>query len=146
MEQSLNQFFLEDHRRCDRAWADLEAAIDEGASEAVQPAWEFFAAAMERHFQMEERVLFPAFESRTGMIQGPTQVMRAEHDQMRGVLSQMSSSLASGDLETVLELGDTLLILAQQHNMKEEAVLYPMAEQHLHGDWEELYSRCQELD
>ena len=42
---------------------------------------------MLRHFEMEEAVLFPAFEEATGMTQGPTMVMHAEHVQMKGVLA-----------------------------------------------------------
>ena len=145
MDASLQQFFQGDHRSCDRAWAEVEQAVDVGRKDLIAPAWERFASAMERHFAMEEQVLFPAFEARTGMTQGPTQVMRAEHDQMRGVLGQMRSTLAAGETDTLLELGDTLLILAQQHNMKEEAVLYPMAEQHLRADWQELHARCAEI-
>ena len=146
MEPRLQQFFQDDHRSCDRAWSEVERAVDQRDEPEIAPAWERFAAAMERHFQMEERVLFPAFEARTGMRNGPTQVMRAEHEQMRGVLGQMRSTLAAGETETLLELGDTLLILAQQHNMKEEAVLYPMAEQQLGSDWAELHARCAEID
>ncbi len=135
MEPSLSQFFQGDHRSCDEAWAEVEAAVDDGQEAAARAAWERFARAMERHFQMEERVLFPAFEARTGMTGGPTH-------KMRGVLSQMAHAVAAVDLDAAVELGDTLLILTQQHNMKEEAVLYPMAEDYLGGEWGELHARC----
>jgi len=77
-------FFEGDHRRCDALWSQVEGAVDAGADEGA--AWRAFADAMERHFQMEEEVLFPRLEERTGMPPGagPTAVMRAEHAQMRG--------------------------------------------------------------
>ena len=49
-----------------------------------------FQDALLHHFAMEEEVMFPAFEARTGMTQGPTAVMRSEHRQMTDLLNRMS--------------------------------------------------------
>ena len=137
----LREFFITDHRDCDGLWAAVEAAGDPAATAS---AWEAFAVAMERHFRIEEEVLFPAFERATGMVgMGPTMVMRAEHEQMRGMLRTMAGCASSGDYEGVLDHGDTLLMLIQQHNVKEEGILYPMADQHLAGAWPELRAQLQ---
>jgi len=130
-------FFTTDHRASDALWADVEAAVDDDDSAAAQAAFVAFEAATRRHFAMEEEVLFPAFEKATGMTMGPTQVMRSEHEQMRGLLSQMAL-VAASDLAALVEHGDTLLMLTQQHNLKEEGMLYPMAEAHLGAEWPEL--------
>jgi iron-sulfur cluster repair protein YtfE (RIC family) len=45
------------------------------------------------------------------------------------------------DRDEILEVGETLLILMQQHNMKEEGILYPMVDQHLAPYREELMDR-----
>ncbi len=131
-------FFEGDHRRCDALWSQVEGAVDAGADEGA--AWRAFADAMERHFQMEEEVLFPRLEERTGMPPGagPTAVMRAEHAQMRGLLAQMEEAARGGQWEDLADQGDTLLMLTQQHNVKEEGILYPMADQALGADWEGL--------
>ena len=100
-----------------------------------------FLNEMEQHFQMEETVLFPTFEEISGMRQGPTQVMRMEHQQMRNLLARMSEAVSSGDGEKILEVGETMMILMQQHNVKEEGILYPMADQHLASYREELIER-----
>ena len=42
----------------------------------------------------------------------------------------MSEALSNGDREEILEVGETMMILMQQHNVKEEGILYPMADQH----------------
>jgi hemerythrin-like domain-containing protein len=128
------QFFSDDHRRCDELWAAVEEAADAGEEAKAVAAFAAFDAAMRRHLDMEEQVLFPAFEEATGMTMGPTRVMRAEHQQMRGVLDQMGQQ-AGHDLGAVVDLGDTLLMLIQQHNLKEEGMLYPMADAHLRGGW-----------
>ena len=65
------------------------------------------------------------------MRQGQTQVMRMEHQQMRNHLARISEAVSSGDREEILEVCETMMILMQQHNVKEEGILYPMADQHL---------------
>lgn len=124
-------FFSGDHQHCDELWAAVEAAAEGGDEAAAKAAFGIFAQAMRRHMDMEEQVLFPAFEKQTGMTMGPTRVMRLEHDQMRGLLGQMEGAPASA----LLDHGDTLLMLIQQHNVKEEGVLYPMCDAHLRGGW-----------
>ena len=88
--------------------------------------------------------MFPAFEQVSGMTGGgPTFVMRSEHEQMRGVLDQMAAAVAGGDVEEMLDLGDTLLMLVQQHNAKEEGILYPAADGMLGPQWAEMSTKLQ---
>jgi hemerythrin-like domain-containing protein len=72
------------------------------------------------------------------MTQGPTQMMRMEHIQMRELFDQLDASLKRQDSDAFLGDCETLLIIMQQHNMKEEQMLYPMADQVLAGEAEEL--------
>ncbi len=143
--RGLVEFFTLDHRRCDSSWVEVEAAAEAGDANAVQQSWSRFQGALLKHLRMEEEVLFPAFEQATGMTQGgPTFVMRSEHDQMRGLLEQMNSAANGGDYGELVDLGDTLLMLIQQHNQKEEHMLYPMAERALAADWTKLRERLVE--
>jgi len=105
-----------------------------------------FEAGMRRHFEMEEAILFPAFEEATGMTQGPTMVMRAEHVQMNGVLAQIQESLEIDDPDTTLGAGETLLMLIQQHNMKEEGMLYPMVDQQLTAQVPDLIQKMDAIE
>ena len=59
------------------------------------------------------------------------QVMRGEHIQLRELMASAEQALFSRDGETYAGEAETLLIMMQQHNMKEENVLYPMCDQHL---------------
>lgn len=79
-------------------------------------------------------MLFPAFEERTGQTMGPTQMMRSEHLQMRQLFAEMATALEQRSKDQCLGLADTLMMIMQQHNMKEEQVLYPMTEQVLGVD------------
>jgi hemerythrin-like domain-containing protein len=141
----LTAFFEQDHRDCDARWADVEELLDTRDVDAARPAWQKFNAGMRRHIAMEEEVLFPAFESAAKMAGGgPTTVMRMEHQQMRGLLDQIESAMESGDTEQALDIGDTLLMLIQQHNIKEEGMLYPMAENVLADHWSKLAALLEE--
>jgi len=141
---TLRELMADDHRRCDDAFVAVEQAIAAAAWDQAGKAFARFEQAMQRHFSAEETVLFPAFEQRTGMRMGPTQVMRAEHAQMRLLLEAAEGSLAARDAEDYSGNAETLLIMMQQHNMKEENVLYPMCEQTLADKGFELCSRVQE--
>jgi len=138
-DAGLVAYFTRSHRDCDDSWAEVEAAADARDDEALRARWQDFARGFRRHLAMEEALLFPALEAATGMRDaGPTHVMRAEHQQMRAVLDQMAAAMERGDREELLDQGDTLHILVQQHNVKEEGVLYPLAERTLAPRWPEL--------
>jgi len=65
---------------------------------------------------------------------GPTQVMRHEHAQARDLIEKLERAIENKDKETFLSAGESLMILIQQHNMKEEQILYPMSDQHLSSE------------
>ena len=140
----LAAFFATDHQDCDARWAELEEQLDGADDATAQKLWQTFDGSMRRHLAMEEDILFPAFDSRSGMGGGgPTAMMRMEHVQMRGLLDQIGAAIASGDTEEALDIGDTLLMLIQQHNMKEEGMLYPMAQNMLAGEWAGIASELE---
>ena len=58
-------------------------------------------------------------------------MMRHEHEQMRALLSQLAAACAARDGEAYAGTAETLLMLMQQHNMKEENILYPMCDRAL---------------
>jgi len=126
-------FLGSDHRACDDIFASAEAAVAQKNWDSARSLFDRFLAAMAHHLAMEETVLFPAFEARTHNSTGPTQVMRMEHEQMRGLLQDMASAVADANHSRFLGLSETLNMLMQQHNMKEENMLYPMSDQVL-GD------------
>ena len=120
-----------DHRRCDDIFAEVEQAVEAQEWDRASAAFSSFAKAMRLHFAAEEELLFPAFEAKSGMTMGPTQVMRGEHDQMRELIAAAQDALSAKDADDYSGNADTLLIMMQQHNMKEENVLYPMCDDHL---------------
>lgn len=143
-EAGLAGFFTQDHQECDARWAELEEHLEGADAATAQTLWKAFDNGMRRHLAMEEDVLFPAFDSRSGMGGGgPTAMMRMEHQQMRGLLDQIGAAIDAGDTDEALDVGDTLLMLIQQHNVKEEGMLYPMAQNMLSGEWASLAAQLQ---
>jgi DUF438 domain-containing protein len=120
-----------DHRHCDDLFASAEAAIAKGDVAAAKTVFGHFCQALATHFAAEENTLFPAFEAKTGMSMGPTRVMRMEHEQMRGLLAAAAAALEQGDADDYIGHAETLLIMMQQHNLKEENMLYPMCDDQL---------------
>lgn len=119
------------HRHCDESFIAAESAVSGRDWANANQHWQSFSGDLEHHLCQEEQVLFPAFEEATGMTMGPTQVMRGEHVQMCQLVQQMTEALAARDKNDYLGLSETLMILMQQHNMKEEQMLYPMTQANL---------------
>ncbi len=127
----ISQAFGEDHKLCDDAFAAAEEAALGGRWPEAATRLDKFLSQMETHLSVEEGALFPAFEAATGMTAGPTAVMRMEHEQMRSLFEGLRGAVRDRNADAFSGVGQTLLILLQQHNMKEEHMLYPMCDREL---------------
>ena len=125
---SISETLGEEHRRCDDLFTAAEGAVDAGAWEEAAARLAAFREALEAHLTLEEERLFPALEAAEPHAQGPTAVMRQEHRHMRALAEELGQALAARDRERYLGAAETLLVLMQQHNAKEEHVLYPMSD------------------
>jgi len=132
--ETITQTLSADHSHCDQLFAQAEEKAANKQWEQTNTHFATFRATMEVHFLMEEKVLFPAVEERTGQTAGPTAVMRMEHQQMRQIFDEMQKALTQQDSEEYLGLSETLLVLMQQHNAKEQQMLYPMSDRVLNKE------------
>ena len=133
-----------DHRRCDEIFTLAEEQIAKSDWAKGGAQFEAFRSATEHHFAMEEEIFFPSFEQHTGQTMGPTQMMRSEHMHMRQLLLDMAAALEEQSQQDYLGLSETLMMLMQQHNMKEEQILYPMTDQVFAVDSEEVLQRMEQ--
>lgn len=124
----ISDYFKEDHDRLDdlfRKFQEMREKMPEKAGEFFKP----FKMGLEQHILWEEQILFPLFEQRTGMIgQGPTVVMRLEHQEIKKLLSEIDSGIRSQKAETTGQ-AQTLSDILGEHNAKEEQILYPMIDE-----------------
>lgn len=139
--ESISDVLTRDHRRCDELFAAAEAAAARGDLPKSAEGFAAFRACLERHIRIEEEMLFPAFEAASGQHAGPTAVMRTEHAMIHGLLREMNEALQSGRTERYLDASETLLVLMQQHNLKEEQILYRLVERVLDPEAEALHAR-----
>lgn len=140
--KTITDFMAADHTACDNEFARAEeAALADDWSEA-ESAFNKFRDDMAHHFKMEEEVLFPALKSAGGPA-GPVHVMLMEHAQIKELLKQMAEAVAQKNASSYGGLSETLLIVMQQHNHKEENILYGMADDILADQREALLGRMQ---
>ncbi len=142
---SIKEYMTTDHRECDNLYAPLEEALNEGDFEKALELFLPFKKAMLKHFAMEEEVLFPKMEEFMGSGEGPIYVMKMEHAQIRSIIDQLGEAIEAKNQEKALGLGETFMIMTQQHNMKEEQILYNMAEQ-LPIDKEQTLEEMKKVD
>ena len=135
---TISTFMQHNHRECDELYAAAEEAVANQEWAAANAGWLAFTSELNTHITgREEGQLFPALEAANGPA-GPIAMMRMEHEQMRALVAQMNDALAAQEQQRFLGLGETLMMLTQQHNMKEENILYPMMDQIIAGEAENL--------
>jgi iron-sulfur cluster repair protein YtfE (RIC family) len=137
---SIPEFMTTKHRECDEIFTEAEAAAAKADWSLALTKWQLFTVELVQHFSQEEDILFPKFEQVTGMTAGPTQVMRIEHQQMRALVQELDNALVAQDKDEYLGLSETLMVMMQQHNMKEEMMLYPMMAQSI-ADGEQVIAQ-----
>ena len=139
---TIAEFMANDHQACDVKFADAEmAALSDDWSKA-ETSFNAFRDSMARHFRMEEDVLFPTLKSAGGP-SGPVHIMLMEHAQIKELLKQMGAAVERKDAQEYGGLAETLLMVMQQHNHKEENILYPITDQILAAQREALLGQMQ---
>lgn len=122
-----------DHRNLDRILHDVEEAAAAGRFAQARERFASFSAGLLRHIQAEEDVLFPLLLEADPRAVGPISVMRSEHQEFRDLLAAIASQLDA----SAAHWRDTVWRLEQglgSHNVKEERMLYPMADDAAQGE------------
>jgi len=123
--QLISEFMSADHAKLDRIFDEFQQLQSHDLAKA-KLLFDQFMARLQAHIIVEEELLFPIFEKRSGMTDGgPTAVMRMEHGKIKGFLEEMNARLLAGVSENLDELGVALLEQLASHNHKEENILYP---------------------
>lgn len=120
-----------EHRQIDER---LQQCLrDADAGRASLPFFAEAAKTLRRHIYVEEEMLFPDLEAH-GMV-GPIVVMVQEHGEVWWFLDQIEDLLRTGAGAAGLsEAIRGLRTLLEEHNLKEEHVVYPCADRILLPD------------
>lgn len=133
------KLLMDEHRGIERMLDVLEEVAErlmgQGDVHAGDPSrvLDFLSGFADKcHHAKEEGQLFPALVAagvpREG---GPVGVMLAEHVQGRGYIARMRQALADGDARAYAQAAHAYAALLRQHILKEDHILYPMAEARL---------------
>jgi hemerythrin-like domain-containing protein len=117
-----------------------------GARQAVDQAVAFLDNEVRGHNEREEEVLFPMMERYMPAQAGPTAVMRAEHRELWDLLGRLRAALSGSapDPAPVRATGLAVVDLLRRHIEKENAILFPMAQQMLSAEEMEEVARGME--
>ncbi|MEI7998461.1 MAG: hemerythrin domain-containing protein [Candidatus Omnitrophota bacterium] len=120
----ISVFYGGDHDELDGHLKKFQELKHKNFAEA-KPSFRSFKFGLQRHILWEEEMLFPIFESKTGMKDGgPTAVMRHEHVLIKEALETLHEKVRQHNPDSDQE--ETALIsILKEHNNKEESVLYP---------------------
>ncbi len=143
----LSEYMKAEHRACDASFANMENAVaDENWAEANN-LFTSFASDLTHHFDIEEEVMFPGFEARSANAHcNPTPVMIMEHTQMRQLVKDMAVGLEAKNKDNFFGLSETLMMTMQQHNMKEEQMMYPMIDEAMEDEGGMLLDSMKDLE
>lgn len=124
--ETLEAALTREHREIDSGIAEFVAGAERG--EMLADPLVRAMDALRRHIYLEETFLFPPLRAAGLMM--PVMVMLREHGALWDAMADIDSGLVggTGDPATLLEQCRQLLELLDQHNTKEEPVIYPRAD------------------
>lgn len=122
--QTITTFYEKDHDCLDDLFKTFQTMKRSDFPKAKE-AFKDFKTGLQRHIVWEEELLFPMWEEKTGMVEdGPTPMMRFEHDQIKQLLDAIHQKVEAQNLDTDQD-EQALVNLLSSHNRKEERALYP---------------------
>ena len=122
---TITTFARREHRRLDAILQRVSAEVEAGQMEAARASCDAFHRGLCLHTAIEEQLLFPLFEARSGMVGGPTATLRQEHREIQAAVRSMCEALRHDDAARFREGLRLLEMVRPEHESKEEHVLYP---------------------
>ncbi len=122
-EKTVTKYYQDDHSRLEKLFESYSTLKCNDFTKAKEYFKEFLFG-LQKHIVWEETILFPAYEKKTQITTGPTEVMRQEHRLIKQCLESIHKKVKNKDISTEI-LEKELLALLAQHNLKEENILYP---------------------
>jgi hemerythrin-like domain-containing protein len=114
-----------DYERLEAVLTAVEVDVEAGRLAAAERRYGEFRDGLRRHIRIEEELLFPLFEARTGVAPGPTEVMRSEHREIEQAIRIMEEGLTTRSVERFDEGRRFLAATLPDHHAKKEHILYP---------------------
>lgn len=118
------------HRRCDDLFAAANAAARDARWQELGARVNALREAVLAHFRFEEEHIFPLYEQASGL-EGATEWLCAQHDDMRGMFWMLGTLSPQADAERYV--GELAALQAEfdHHAAEEERRMYPIFERML---------------
>lgn len=142
--QSICAYLAHDHKRCDDLFLKVETSIAQHDWVQAESDFQDFCLAWLGHIDSEERIVFPALEKAIFNAAVPLAMLRLEHERMRGLVARLDDALRRHAPADFLLHAETLTILAQQHGLKEDEMMYPLLDKILAGKGQHIVAALQE--
>lgn len=136
MADTVGQQLEHDHHEIDEAFARFAESLGTGA--VHRASFDDAAGRLRHHIWVEEEYHFPIL--RAAGLMAPVLVMLREHGEIWDLLDAISTALDQGEIANALELWPQLADVLEQHNMKEERILYPAGDKTLSAGDAQLIS------
>ncbi len=143
--RAVSEYLGGDNQRLDAILDTVRRLVREGAHQEAAHAFAEFSCGLEWHIDAEETTLFPAFEEKTGIREGPTRVLRDDHRQIRFRLTEIAGALHAGDVAGIERAIAALGSALDEHRLMEDQVVYPLIDQAMNDaeERDELVRRIQ---
>ncbi len=144
-QENVLGFYGHDHDELDNYFKEFQALKLKDYAKA-KACFRAFKFGLQRHILWEDEILFPVFETKTGMKDGgPTAVMRHEHVMIKEALETLHQKVRCNDPDSGKEEHELMDLLCR-HNQKEESILYPTIDQLMTAEEKKLlFKQMQEV-
>lgn len=129
---TIGKAFAQDHRRLEAELAGAFGSIEAADWRAASSGFARFRQGIERHIEIEEQVLFPAVEN--GVETPLTAILRKGHRDLKVFFDEVEDAIHERDQGEALRNISAMRALLELHDKKEEAELYPAAQEQLGAD------------
>lgn len=131
---SITSCLKSDHDRLDRLLEETVSVLERRDLRALRLRFPELARQLRDHMRFEEEFMFPIVERTLCNAEGPTCVMRRDHQEIEDRLAGMTAALYLGDLAAFRDEHLALTLSLENHNGREERVLYPAIDRILDDD------------
>lgn len=131
-KSSINSFLQADRLHCDALLAAAATLVQAALWRRAARTMDRFDDALRSHLLMEENILFPALEQYNRNIQKPTVLMRREHRRLCKLAAGVARAIKQRHARRFLAAAGLLRLAMAAHCVKEEGVLFVMADHVLH--------------
>jgi hemerythrin-like domain-containing protein len=141
-----SNWLVHDHRKYDIALDECEIAAGAGEWKEAITLFRGFLDDLRLHVQMEEEVVYPAFEQETGDPHGEIAELREEHEYLVRLLRDITVVVRTKDYDHFLESLVPLHRIMNRHNRHEEDIFLRLGNESLLMRREEILSRLRGLE